>query len=35
MSYELHAWLNVATALVLAGGAFYVSLIPYMTRNDE
>jgi hypothetical protein len=31
----IHVWLYVATVLVLAGAAFYVSLIPYMTRGDE
>jgi hypothetical protein len=31
----LHVWLNVATVLVLAGAACYVSLLPYMTRGDE
>jgi hypothetical protein len=27
--------LNMATMLVLAGAAFYFSLLPYMTRGDE
>ena len=31
----LNTWLNVATFLVLAGAAFYLTLIPYMTRGDE
>lgn len=30
----LHVWLNVAAVLVLVGAAFYVSLIPYMTRDE-
>lgn len=29
----LNIWLNVATLLVLVGAAFYLSLIPYMTRD--
>jgi hypothetical protein len=28
-------WLNVFAMLVLVGSAFYLSLLPYMTRNDE
>lgn len=35
MEAALTVWLNVAACLVLVGAAFYVSLIPYMTRNDE
>jgi len=31
----LNTWLNVATFLVLVGAAFYLTLIPYMTRGDE
>lgn len=31
----IHIWLNVAAGLVLVGAAFYLSLIPYMTRGDE
>jgi len=27
--------LNTATLLVFVGAAFYFSLIPYMTRDDE
>jgi hypothetical protein len=30
----LHTWLNVATVLVLVGAAFYLTLIPYMTRDE-
>jgi hypothetical protein len=30
----LHQWLNVATLLVFAGAAFYLTLIPYMTRDE-
>jgi|SanBayMetagenome_1026888.scaffolds.fasta_scaffold12678_2 hypothetical protein len=30
----LNTWLNVATVLVLAGAAFYLTLIPYMTRDE-
>jgi hypothetical protein len=26
-------WLNVFAVLMLTGAAFYVSLIPYMTRD--
>jgi hypothetical protein len=29
----LHTWANAATVLVIAGAAFYVTLIPYMTRD--
>lgn len=29
----MNLWLNVATVLVLAGAAFYFTLIPYMTRD--
>jgi Ni,Fe-hydrogenase I cytochrome b subunit len=28
-------WLNVLTMLVLVGSAFYLSLLPYMTRHDD
>ena len=28
-----HAWLNAGAVLVLAGAAFYLTLIPYMTRD--
>jgi hypothetical protein len=31
----LNTWLNVATFLVLVGAAFYCTLLPYMTREDE
>lgn len=31
----LNLWLNVATILVLVGAAFYISLIPYMTKDDK
>jgi hypothetical protein len=31
----LHTWLNVGTLLVLVGAAFYCTLLPYMTREDE
>jgi hypothetical protein len=30
----LHVWLNVGTVLVLVGAAFYLTLIPYMTRDE-
>ena len=30
----LNTWLNVATFLVLVGAAFYLTLIPYMTRDE-
>jgi hypothetical protein len=30
----LNTWLNVATVLVFAGAAFYLTLIPYMTRDE-
>jgi hypothetical protein len=28
-------WLNVTTLLVFAGAVFYISLLPYMTGDDE
>jgi hypothetical protein len=28
-------WLNVFTMLVFVGAAFYLSLLPYMTRHDD
>jgi hypothetical protein len=31
----LNTWLNVATFLVLVGAAFYFTLLPHMTREDE
>jgi len=31
---QLNAWLNAATVLVFAGAAFYLTLIPYMTRDE-
>ena len=31
--HALHVWLNVATLLVFVGAAFYLSLIPYMTKD--
>ncbi len=33
IEHALHVWLNVAAILVLVGAAFYVSLLPYMTRE--
>jgi hypothetical protein len=30
----IHAWLNIATLLVIVGGCFYASLIPYMMRDE-
>lgn len=35
MQDALHIWLNAAAVLVLVGAAFYVSLLPYMTRGDD
>jgi hypothetical protein len=32
---SISVWLNVTTLLVFVGALFYVSLIPYMTRDDE
>lgn len=29
----IHVWLNVAAFLVFVGAAFYLSLIPYMTKD--
>lgn len=35
MDAAINIWLNVATILVLTGAAFYISLIPYMTKDDK
>lgn len=32
---SLHAALNVATVLVLAGAAFYFTLLPHTTWGDD
>lgn len=32
---HISLWLNVATLLVFVGAVFYVSLLPYMTRDDK
>jgi hypothetical protein len=34
MHDALHAWMNIATLLVIVGGCCYLSLIPYMTSDD-
>jgi len=31
----LTVWLNVGAVLALVGAAFYLSLIPYMTRGKK
>lgn len=31
----LTVWLNVGAVLALTGAAFYLSLIPYMTRDKK
>lgn len=31
----LTVWLNVGAVLALVGAAFYLSLIPYMTRDRK
>ena len=33
IDHDLHEWLNVTAALVLAGAGFYWSLLPYMTKD--
>jgi len=32
---HLSVWLNATTFLVFAGALFYISLLPYMTKDDE
>ena len=32
---HMSLWLNVTTLLVFAGAVFYISLLPYMTGDDE
>jgi len=32
---SLNVWLNVTTLLVFVGALSYVSLLPYMTRDDK
>lgn len=34
MEPALTVWLNIATFLVFVGAAFYMTLGPYMTRDD-
>lgn len=35
IDHDLHSWLNIATALILAGAITYGSLLPYMTRDKR
>lgn len=35
MTADMHLWANVATILVIAGAAVYLSLLPYMTGGDQ
>ena len=34
MEAALTVWLNIATLLVFVGAAIYMTLGPYMTRDD-
>jgi hypothetical protein len=35
IEHSMSLWLNVTTFLVFVGAICYVSLIPYMTRDDK
>jgi len=35
IEHSISLWLNVTTLLVFVGAVCYVSLIPYMTRDDK
>jgi hypothetical protein len=35
IEHSISVWLNATTLLVFAGALFYISLLPYMTKDDE
>lgn len=34
IDHALHVWLNVTTLFVFVGGVLYLTLLPYMTRDE-
>lgn len=35
IEHSISLWLNVTTLLVFVGAIFYLSLLPYMTRDGK
>ena len=35
IEHSISLWLNVTTLLVFVGAISYLSLLPYMTRDDK
>ena len=35
IEHSISVWLNVTTLLVFVGALMYLSLLPYMTGDDE